>query len=120
MAFPAGWNRRYRWTLRFVDPELERSYQLADQVEGVRRVRTASLVAVGVWLLVALIGPPVVGVPPGPVWLISGSMTVLLVGCVGLSHWATTQRRRDAIGLGQQLAACIGVLALTAVTRTFG
>jgi hypothetical protein len=28
-------------TLRFVDPELERSYQLADQVEGVRRVRTA-------------------------------------------------------------------------------
>jgi len=120
MAFPAGWNRRHPWTLRFVDPELERSYQLADQVEGVRRVRTASLVAVVVWLLVAVIGPPVVDVPPGPVWLISGSMTVLLLGCLGLSRWATTQRRRGAIGLGQQLAACIGVLALTDVTGTFG
>lgn len=119
MAFGAGWDRRDPWTLRFVDPEVERSYQRADQAEGVQRVRTTSLVAIVVWLLVALIGPPATGVPPGPVWLISGTMTVLLLASVGLSHWATTQRRRDVIGLGQQLAACIGVLVLTAVTSTF-
>ena len=46
VVFPPGWDRRDRWTLRFLDPELEGSYQRADHVEGVRRVRTASLVAV--------------------------------------------------------------------------
>src|SRR6266852_5183789 len=105
MAFPAGWDRRDAWTMHFVDPDLERSYQYADQAEGVRRVRTASLVATIAWVLVALIGPPSVGVPPGPTWLISGVTTVFLLASAGLSHWATTLRRRDAIGLGQQLAA---------------
>lgn len=119
MVFPAGWERRDPWTLRFVDPELERSYQHADQVEGVRRARTASLVAAVVWVLVALIGPPVVGVAPGPTWFICAVMTVFLVACAGLSHWATTQLRRDAIGLGQQLAAGLAALLLTAVSGTF-
>ncbi|MGZ4311127.1 MAG: hypothetical protein ACXVR1_03365, partial [Solirubrobacteraceae bacterium] len=119
MAFPAGWDRCYPWTLRFVDPVLERSYQHADQAEGVRRVRTASLLAVGVWVLVALVGPAAIDVAPGSTWLISGVMTVVLLASAGLSHWATTQRRRDAIGLGQQLAAGIAVLVLTTVTGTF-
>jgi class 3 adenylate cyclase len=119
VVFPPDWDRRDRWTLRFADPGLERSYQHADQVEGVRRVRTASLVAAVVWVLVALIGPPSVGVPPGPTWLISGFMTAFLLASAGLGHWATTQRRRDAIGLGQQLAAGIAVLVLTTVTSTF-
>ena len=119
MAFPAGWDLRDRWTLRFVDPELERSYQHADQAEGVRRVRTASLGAAVVWVVIALIAPQALGVPPGRVWPISGVMTVLLLASAGLSHWASTQRRRDAIGLGQQLAACIAVLLLTASTGTF-
>jgi class 3 adenylate cyclase len=119
MAFPAGWDRRNPWTLRFVDRDLERFYQHADQAEGVRRVRTASLGAVVVWLLVALIGPPTVGVPSGPTWLISGTMIVVLLTSAALSHWATTQRRRDAIGLGQQFAAGLAVLLLTSVTGTF-
>jgi class 3 adenylate cyclase len=119
VVFPADWDRRGRWTLRFADPDLERSYQYGDQAEGVRRVRTASLVAAVVWVLVAVIGPPVVGVPPGPTWLISGVMTAFLLASAGLGHWATTQRRRDAIGLGQQLAAGIAVLVLTAATGTF-
>jgi class 3 adenylate cyclase len=119
VAFPAGWDRRDPRTLRFADPELERSYQLADQAEGVRRVRIASLIAAVVWVLVAVIGPPAVGVPPGPTWLICGFMTVFLLASAGLSHWATTQRRRDGIGLGQQLAAGVAVLVLVAETGTF-
>ncbi len=119
MVFPAGWDRHDPWTLQFTDPNLERSYQRADEVEGVRRTRTASLGAVVVWLLVGLIGPPAIGTAPGPVWLISGVMTAVLLACAGLSHWATTQRRRDAIGLGQQLIAGVAVLALVTVTGTF-
>lgn len=119
MAFQAGWDRLNPWTLRFLDHELERSYQQADQAEGVRRTRTASLVATVVWLLVALVGPPAIGIPSGSTWLISGAMTVLLLGSATVSRWATTQRRRDAIGLGQQLAAAFAALLLTAVTGTF-
>jgi hypothetical protein len=105
--------------MRFADPDLERSYQHADQVEGLRRVRTTSLVAAVIWVIVALIAPPAMGVQSGPVWLTSGVMTLVVLASAGLSHWATTQRRRDAIGLGQQLAAGVAVLVLTASVGTF-
>ncbi len=105
MTYPAGWDRRRRWTLRFADSALEREYQGADMAHAVARARTASLVAAGVWIMVAIIGPDAVGVAPGSTWLICGVMTVFLLLCAGVSRWATTQRRRDAIGLGQQLAA---------------
>jgi class 3 adenylate cyclase len=119
MAFPAGWERLHPLTLRFLDADLERSYQHADLAEGVRRVRTASLSAVVVWVLVGLIAPPALGVDSARVWPISGVMMALLLLSAVLSRWATTQRRRDAIGLGQQLAACTAVLVLTRSTGTF-
>ena len=118
-AFPAGWDARNRWTLRFLDRELERLYQHADGAQSVRRARTASLMAVVLWVLVALIGPPAVGVAAGSTWLICGLMTALLLACAGASRWATTQRRRSVIGLGQQAAATVAVLALTSVTGMF-
>lgn len=84
-----------------------------------RRVRTASLLAVVVWVLVALIAPSALRVDPGWPRLISAVMIVVLLISAALSRLATTQRRRDAIGLGQQLAAGSAVLALTIVTDTF-
>lgn len=119
MTFPAQWDARDRWTLRFVDPKLERAYQEADQVQGVRRARVASLIAAGVWVLVALVGPPSAGVRPASTWLIAGLMTALLLALAHASRWATTQGRRNLIGLGQQVAATVAVLALAAVTGTF-
>ena len=119
MAFSAGWERLHPLTLRFIDADLERSYQHADLAEGVRRVRTASLSAVVVWVLVGLIAPPALAVDSARVWPISGVMLAVLLFSAVLSRWATTQRRRDAIGLGQQLAACTAVLLLTRSTGTF-
>jgi class 3 adenylate cyclase len=119
VAFPAGWDRRDPWTLRFVDPELERAYQSAENAFGVRRARAASLVAAVNWVLIAFLGPPSLGIESGSTRLICGLMTVLLVALAGLSRWATTQLRRDAIGLGQQVAAAVAVVALTVVTGTF-
>jgi class 3 adenylate cyclase len=119
VTFAVGWDRLDRFTLRFVDPELERSYQDADQAPGVRRARTASLLAVVVWVLVAVIGPPAIGIAAGSTWLIAGVMTVFLLGCAGASRWATTQSRRSAIGLGQQVAATVAALTLTSVTGRF-
>jgi class 3 adenylate cyclase len=119
VTLPGGWDRRDRWTLQFADPELEHSYRDADQVQGVRRARTASLIAAGVWVLVALVGPRSVGVAPGATYLIAGAMTAFLLLCAGASRWATTQSRRSAIGLGQQVAAAIAALTLASVTGTF-
>ena len=119
MALPDGWDQRDRSTLRFLDPELERAYREADQAQGVRRVRTAALVAAAVWMIVALLGPPAIGIDPGPTWLITGTMTALLIACAIASRWATTGRRRDAIGIGQQVAAAVAAIVLTLVTGTF-
>lgn len=119
MTFAVGWDRLDRFTLRFVAPELERAYQEADQAPGVRRARTASLLAAVVWVLVAAIGPPAIGIAAGQTWLIAGVMTVSLLVCAGASRWALTQVRRSAIGLGQQVAASVAVLTLTWATDTF-
>jgi class 3 adenylate cyclase len=116
---PAGWDRRDRFTLRFLDPELERAYREADRAHGARRAQTASLLAAVVWVLVALVGPPAIGIASGSTWLIAGVMTVFLLACAGVSRWATTQVRQGAIGLGQQVAAAIAVLVLTSVTDEF-
>src|SRR5690349_8169796 len=105
--------------LRFLDPELERAYRDADQDPGVRRARTASLLAIPVWVLVALIGPRAIGVEPGQAWLIAGSMMALLLMCAIVSRWATNQWRRSLIGLGQQAAATVAAITLTVVTHTF-
>ena len=118
-SYPPGWDRRDPRTLRFRDDALERSYQYAEQEQGVRRVRTAALVAAGVWALVQLLGPISLGIAPGTTWPITGAMVVLLVSCAVASRWATTPARRDAIGLGQQVAAAVACIILTAVTGTF-
>jgi hypothetical protein len=70
MAFAEGWDRFDRITLRFVDPELEKSYQHADQTDGVRRARIASLVAAAVWVVVGIIGPSAVSASPATAWAI--------------------------------------------------
>jgi class 3 adenylate cyclase len=119
VTIPAGWDRRDRFTLRFVDPELERAYREADRALGARRAQTASLLAAVVWVLVALVGPPAIGIASGSTWLIAGVMTVFLLGCAGASRWATTQFRQGMIGFGQQVAAAIAVLVLTSVTDEF-
>ena len=52
-----GWDRRDPWTLRFLDPGLERSYASAMAAPGRLRLRIASLVGAGVWLSAVLLSP---------------------------------------------------------------
>jgi class 3 adenylate cyclase len=118
-VFGVGWDRLDRVTLRFVDPDLERAYQDADQPAGVARTRMASLLAVGVWIAVGLVGPPALDVSGTATWAIPGFMTVFLLGCAYACRWATTTGRRSLIGLGQQVAAAVADLTLTVVTGKF-
>src|SRR3954454_9376910 len=52
-----GWDRRDPWTLRFLDPALERSHSSAMAGPGRLRLRIACVVGSGIWLLVALLSP---------------------------------------------------------------
>src|SRR4051794_19406384 len=60
-----GWDRRDPWTLRFIDPALERSYSTAMARQGRLRHRIACLLGSGIWLL-ALLFSPLLGVPVLP------------------------------------------------------
>jgi class 3 adenylate cyclase len=117
-VFGVGWDRLDRVTLRFVDPELERAYQDADQGPAVARTRTASLLAVGLWIALAIIGPPALDVSGTATWAVPACMTLFLLGCAYACRWATDQFRRSLIGLGQQVAATVASLTLTAATHT--
>jgi class 3 adenylate cyclase len=65
-AFGPGWDRQDRWTLRFVDPTVERAYLDAMSELGRQRQRIALSVGAPLWIMAALLGPPLLGIPPGP------------------------------------------------------
>lgn len=69
-----GWDRRNPWTLRFVDPELERQYEAATAESGRQRFRIALPVGIGIWITAGLIGPPLLGVPSLPFYAAAAVM----------------------------------------------
>ena len=119
MELPTGWDRFDRWTLRFVDPALERAYQETEQAEGVKRVQATGLAAVGTWITIAIVGPPVVGVAPGPTWVVAAYAILLNLATAALGRWATTYARSNVIGIVQQLGTAVGVLLVAVVNGLF-
>ena len=69
LALSPGWDRRNPWTLRFVDPELERAYEAAMAAPGTERLRIAHLVGGGIWLVVGTLGPPLLSMPALPFYV---------------------------------------------------
>ena len=69
----SGWDRRDLLTLRFSDPDLERSYGAATAEPGRQRLRVACVLGAGIWLTIGLIGPPLLKMPAAP--FIAASLT---------------------------------------------
>jgi len=69
LALSPGWDRRNPWTLRFVDPELERAYEAAMAAPGTERLRIAHLVGGGIWLVVGTLGPPLLSMAALPFYV---------------------------------------------------
>jgi class 3 adenylate cyclase len=109
-----GWDRLERWTLRFVDPVLERIYRVTEAPDGRLRLRIATAMGVGLWIVAAILGPPLVGVPVDrstaaaliggtanaigvaatwraltlpAVWLIGAGVTMISAACIVLVLW---------------------------------
>ena len=62
-----GSDRRNPFTLRFTDPRLEEEYERDLGAADRRRLRVASVSAIAIWVVAALVGPPLFGVDRAPV-----------------------------------------------------
>jgi class 3 adenylate cyclase len=105
-------------TLRFRDPQLEREFQAEMAATNGPQARVGAAVAIGLWLLAALIIPAVIEVDSGVVVVICvGMAAVNLVGVIA-SRWATTLDRQQVIGFALNGLAGLAVLTLIAVSGT--
>ena len=118
MDLRAGWDRRSRATLRFVDPELERAYQVTAAASPAE-FRLGPLIAALLWVAGGLLAPVVTGANPAPIYAIAAGMVIVNVVSVALGSWATTLDRQQVIGVTQNLLAGVAVLAIAAVTARF-
>lgn len=118
MDLSAGWDRRNRATLRFVDPELERAYQVTAAASPAE-FRLGPLIAALLWVVGGLLAPVVTGADPAPIYAISTGMVLVNLVSVALGSWATTLDRQQVIGVTQNLLAGVAVLAIAAVTSRF-
>jgi adenylate cyclase len=105
-------------TLRFRDPSLEHEFQAEMAAANGPQARVGAAVAIGLWLIAALIIPTVIEVDRGVVTAICiGMASVNLVGVIA-SRWATTLDRQQAIGFALNGLAGLAVLGLIAVSGT--
>jgi class 3 adenylate cyclase len=105
-------------TLRFRDPGLEREFQAEMATTNGPQARVGAAVAIGLWLIAALIIPAVLDVDRAVVSVICVGMAgANLVGVIA-SRWATTLDRQQLIGFALNGLAGLAVLALIAVSGT--
>ena len=81
-ALAPGWDRRSPWTLRFLDPELERNYRAAMAGPGRHRFRIANLVGAGIWASIGVIAPMLLDMSPVPFYVaaaVNGAWEVSMV-----------------------------------------
>ena len=105
-------------TLRFRDPSLEREFQAEMAATNGPQARVGAAVAIGLWLIAALIIPAVIDVDGRVVTVIClGMAGANLVGVIA-SRWATTLDRQQTIGFALNGLAGLAVLALISVSGT--
>ncbi|MEP7360145.1 MAG: adenylate/guanylate cyclase domain-containing protein [Chloroflexota bacterium] len=92
-ALSPGWDRQNPLTLRFADPALERSYRSAGGEPGRIRLRIANLVGAGIWVLIGIVGPVLLGLPAEHFYLAAavnagwdGFVTILTLRDISLAH----------------------------------
>lgn len=118
-TLPAGWDRRDRWTLAFVNTEVERAFQAAASGPARRRLVLNAVASVPVWIvgtIAAWLFIP--GVFDRPIWLLAVAQCVgLAAGGVWAQREPRSRRSVDHVYLALDLT---GGLALTLMTLIAG
>jgi len=84
-AFGHGWDRQDRWTLRFLDPALEKTYLDSMAAPSRQRLRTAVSIGAPLWIAAAILGPPLLGIPTFPV----AAAAIVNLAVEGVIVWLT-------------------------------
>src|SRR4029077_15741649 len=96
MERPRAWTRD-PLTLRFLYPLLEREFQIEMAATTGPQMRDGASVAVGLWLLAALIIPNAIVIDQSVVGVICVGMAAANLGGVVATGWATTLDRQQLI-----------------------
>ena len=110
--FGPGWDRQHRWTLRFVDPDLERAYLETQAGPARQRLRTFLLLGSGLWVTGVVLFPTMLDSPPLPVGIAAAaSIAVALLAAV----WAGRVGLRGiwALAAGASSFSAIAIVLLT-------
>ena len=108
---PPGWDRRNPWTLRFLDPELERAYRAAMAGPGRERFRIANLLGAGIWASVGVMAPTLLGLPAMPFYV----AVAVNAGWETLMVFLTFRR----ITLGQVWAGAVVTTTISALSIVY-
>ena len=112
-----GSDRRDPLTLRFVDPGLEEEYERDLGAADRTRLRVASVAAIAIWAVAALVGPPLLGVDPAPVAIAAVSVIGMnLVSLTLMQARATTLRTQRWLLASINLASVVAILVVVATT----
>ena len=119
MTLAAGWDRRDRWTLKFVDAEVERAFQDAAADPARRRLVLNAVANVPVWIAGATAaGLFIPGIYDRPTWLMAVAQCIgLIAGGVWAFLRPRSRRAVDGVYLALDLT---GGLALTAMAVLAG
>jgi class 3 adenylate cyclase len=102
-------------SLRFLDGELERRFQLAAGAESLTGLRVTTAASAVIWAAAAVLVPIGTSLPPGTVLPIAGFMVLLSLLAVVLSGWARTLDRQHGIAAVLTAANGAVILALALV-----
>jgi class 3 adenylate cyclase len=107
LTFAPGWDRQDRWTLHFMDVSVEQAYLDTMSELGRQRQRIALSVGAPLWLIAAVLGPPLLGIPFEPIAVAA----IVNVAVQAVIVWLT----RRPLPLRQIWAAAFIITALSAV-----
>jgi class 3 adenylate cyclase len=102
-------------TLRFLDAELEDTYQREEGEAGSSGFRLIAGATVLLWSVAAVLIPMGTNLPASVTVPVGGSMALAGLACYSLSRWATTLNRQHVLASGLTAANGLVILILASV-----
>ena len=102
-------------TLRFLDSEVEDTYQREEGAAGLSGFRLIAGATILLWAVAAILIPIGTNLPASVTVPVGGSMALAGLACYSLSRWATTLNRQHVLASGLTSANGLVILILASV-----
>jgi class 3 adenylate cyclase len=116
-----GFDRRDPFTLRFTDPRLEEQYERDLAAADRGRLRVASVAGSALWVVAALLGPPLLAAPRAPITIAAIVVSAMNALALTLLHLRpTTLRTQRRLLIAINLTSAVAVVVVAAVSGVPG